>query len=313
MKKDKKSNNFFKNFCKKYFSLYNALTLNICTIMWNFLKNFQNPQIYQTIFLMIILNLGILFFGLHLDYTKFTIIFLSTLLLDIIFGWIRFWKPRFPFSGVNAWFGISFFLRTDILVLYFLAAFLAISSKYLFQYKDRHFFNPSNFWVFVMLVLFPNLTWTNPLQWTSNFSFWWQVWLMYILIFFLWIMIVYVVRKTLQKNLLYVIIPFLVLHLLLYFLVAPTETSVTFWQWYTPSFFIFVFFMLTDPMILPIKNISKIGLAVNIAILPYILQFFINENYVHLAALFIMTCMIPIGRYIEHKNPEKSNEVPRKE
>lgn len=106
----------------------------------------KNPQMYQTIFLMVVINVGILFFGLYLDYVKFVIIFASTLLLDILFGYIRFGKPRFPFSGINAGFGISFFLRTDFLILYFFAALLAIGSKYLFQYKDgKHFLNPSNF------------------------------------------------------------------------------------------------------------------------------------------------------------------------
>lgn len=51
---------------------------------------FKSPQIFQTVFLMIVLNIGILFFGLNLDYTKFAVIFLSTTLLDMLFGWLQF-------------------------------------------------------------------------------------------------------------------------------------------------------------------------------------------------------------------------------
>lgn len=261
----------------------------------------RNPQIYQTIFLMIIINLGINCFGLYLDYTKFLIIFVSTIALDMIFGYIRYRNIRFPYSWVNAWFGISFFLRTDILFLYVLAAFLAISSKYFFQYKWKHFLNPSNFWVFLVLVFFPNISWTNPLQWGKTQPDIAKLLFIYSLIIILGFLVVWIVNKTIKKNLLWLVLPFLCVHFIIYNIVAPTETFDSLLKWYTPSFFIFVFFMLTEPMISPESNTSKFWFAICTAVLPYILQYFINENYTHLASLFLMTLTLPVERYISQQ------------
>ncbi len=272
------------------------------------MKIFNNPQIFQTIFLMSVINIGILFFGLHLDYVKFFLIFLSTTLLDVLFGWIRFGKPRFPFSGVNAGFGISFFLRTDILIIYFLAAFVAIASKYFLQFKGRHFFNPSNLGAFSMLVLFPNITWTNPLQWAKTQPDTMKILFIYCFIIILGLCVVWIVNRTIKRNLFWIVIPFLIVHMVLFFAIAPNETAASMLKWYTPSFFVFVFFMLTDPMIPPENNLAKMGFGMSIAILPYILQFFINENYTHLASLFLMTLTLPLGRYIETKKHKIASE-----
>lgn len=125
----------------------------------------KNPQIYQTIFLASLLNAGILFFGLHFDYIKLFTVFASCITFDTLLRYFQTRKWSFPYSGVNAGFGISFFLRTDYLILYVLAAFIAISSKHIFRIENRHFFNPSNFGVFLVLMIFPLVSWTNPLQW----------------------------------------------------------------------------------------------------------------------------------------------------
>lgn len=119
---------------------------------------------------------------------------------------------------------------------------------------------------------------------------------------------IWAVKKTIQKNLLWLVLPFLVVHVFLYFSVAPSETFSSLLTWYTPSFFIFTFFMLTDPMIPPDNNFAKMGFAMSTAVLPYILQFFINENYVHLASLFLMTGFLPIGRYIDTKKNKYASE-----
>lgn len=261
----------------------------------------KNPQIGQTIFLMGIINLGILVFGLHLDYTKLAVIFLTCILTDMIFIRVGQGVWRWPYSGINSGFGISFFLRTEILFLYVLAGFLAIASKHLFRVQGRHFLNPSNFGVWIILVFFPWVSWTNPLQWTKVHTGWGVQIMLIALIFLLGCMILFWVWKALGKNLFWVIIPFLAVHMGLYFLLANTGSLMMFFSWYTPSFLIFVFFMLTDPQIVPQHPLTKAGWAACIATLPYILQYYINENYTHLAALFLMTLTLPAAYVLDTK------------
>lgn len=261
----------------------------------------KNPQIYQTILLMILLNLGINFYGLYFDYLKFSVVFLSCILFDAIYTRINTWKWKWPYSGINAGFWISFFLRTDILLLYVLAAFLAITSKYIFRIWEKHFFNPSNFWVFVLLVLFPQITWTNPLQWSrineSNFLYI----LIFLIILFFGFFIIWRVFVWVQKNLLWLVLPFMGTHLLFYLIFWDVGSFIAFTKFYSPAFFIFTFFMLTDPQITPDNNFSKWLFSMNVAAWVYLLQFFINENYAILASLFLMTITLPITRNLDLK------------
>lgn len=261
----------------------------------------KNPQIYQTTFLMIILNLGINYYGLYFDYTKFFLVFLSCSVFDILFTRLSSNIWRFPYSWIPAGFWIAFFLRTDILILYVLAGFLAIASKHFFRINEKHFFNPSNFWVFTLLVLFPQITWTNPLQWErvnnlNNLYF-----LILGLILLLWFLVIWRVFVGIGKNLLWLVLPFMGVHLLAYFIFGDFWSFISFTKWYTPSFFIFTFFMLTDPQITPDNNWSKWLFAANTAIWIYLLQFFINENYSTLASLFLMTMTLPIVRILDLK------------
>lgn len=259
----------------------------------------KNPQVYQTIFLMIILNLWINYYWLYFDYTKFFIVFLSCSIFDILFTRLSSNVWRFPYSWIPAGFWIAFFLRTDILILYVLAGFLAIASKHFFRINGKHFFNPSNFWVFTILVLFPQITWTNPLQWERINNFNYLYFFIFWLIILFWILIIWRVKIWLKKNLLWLILPYMLAHVLIYMLFADSWSWISFTKWYTPAFFIFTFFMLTDPQITPDDNYSKSWFAINTAILIYILQYFINENYATLASLFAMTITLPLVRYLD--------------
>lgn len=262
----------------------------------------KNPQIYQTTFLMIILNLGINFYWLYFDYTKFFLVFLSCIGFDLMYTKLTSWKWLWPYSGINAGFWISFFLRTDILILYVLAAFFAITSKYIFRINGKHFFNPSNFWTFILLALLPQLTWTNPLQWGKINNLNDLYFLILGLILLLWFLVIWRVFVGVGKNLLWLVLPFMGVHLLAYFIFGDVWSFISFTKWYTPAFFIFTFFMLTDPQITPDNNWSKWLFAANTAILIYLLQFFINENYSTLASLFLMTITLPIVRILDLKN-----------
>ena len=64
-------------------------------------------------------------------------------------------------------FGIAFLLRSNNLWVHPLAVFISINSKFLIQYKNRHFFNPSALGLVSILLLFDN-SWISPGQWGSG-------------------------------------------------------------------------------------------------------------------------------------------------
>ena len=259
-----------------------------------------NVQTNQIIILISVLLIGILYFQINFSIEKLLVVFGTTSFFEIVYSRIKYGTWSFPYSGIPAGFGISFFLRTDILILYVLAWFLAISSKYLFRIQNKHFFNPSNFWVFVVLAIFPYITWTNPLQWWLVHKGF-ELYLLYITLITLGFFIIWRVYVNKKINLLYIILPFFITHFLIVALLTQ-ESWLSYHLIYAPSFFIFTFYMITDPQTVLSNIYSRIAFGSLVAVGFFVLQFFINENYSILASLFICTIFIPIIRYFDEKN-----------
>jgi len=259
-----------------------------------------NVQTNQIVVLISVLLIGIFYFQINFSIEKLLVVFGTTSFFEIIYSRIKYGTWSFPYSGIPAGFGISFFLRTDILILYVLAWFLAISSKYLFRIQDKHFFNPSNFWVFIVLVLFPYVTWTNPLQWWMIHKGF-ELYLLYFGLIVLGFFITWRVYVNKWINLLYIILPFFITHFLIVAFLTQ-ESWLSYQLIYAPSFFIFTFYMITDPQTVLQNIYSRIAFGSLVAVGFFVLQFFINENYSILASLFICTVFIPIIRFFDEKN-----------
>ena len=61
-------------------------------------------------------------------------------------------------------FGLTLLLRSDVLWVPPLAAFLAIASKFTLRIRGRHFLNPANFGLCACMLLTPH-AWCSPAQW----------------------------------------------------------------------------------------------------------------------------------------------------
>lgn len=271
------------------------------------LKN--NIQISQTLLLITLVIIWIEFYGLNLNYTKLWVIFWSVIVLDAIFTKIRVWKWIFPYSWVNAWFWIAFFLRTEILAVYFFAALLAICWKNFLRIWGRHFFNPSNMWVFITLIVFPHYTWVNSLQW-GNYL--WSITVSYILIHILvllfWVFITYRVYRFFKfKYFIDYSLPFIVLHIILFFFLQSNPTMSSTLLFFSVSFFIFTFHMISDPKTVPETSQTRFLYALNIVFIFYVLQFHINEVYALLWSLFVSTLFLPLLWKLENKRIKTYN------
>ncbi len=271
---------------------------NIFFFIKDLLKN--NIQFNQTLTLILILTIGISFFGLNITYFESFIVFSTFIFTDFIINYFKTGKFSFPYSWVNAWFWITFFLRTDYILIYIFAWLLAIFSKHFFlTEKWKHFFNPSNFWVFLTLVLFTWFARTNPLQWWHYVDSIYY-YLILLLIIVLGVRMQLKCRSILWKSNFPVIISFFLSSILMFFLFAQESynAALSFFTW---SFFIFIFFMITDPKTVPDNFLNKILFWIWITFSFYILQYFINENYSILWWLFLMTTLLPFIWHYESK------------
>jgi Na+-translocating ferredoxin:NAD+ oxidoreductase RnfD subunit len=91
--------------------------------------------------------------------------------LDVLLG---FWKTRqliLPISGVITGLGLGLLIEAyspTTLWPYIVAPILAIASKSLIRVHGKHIFNPSNFGLTILLLLFPATVTTISAQWTGS-------------------------------------------------------------------------------------------------------------------------------------------------
>lgn len=263
-----------------------------------------NIQANQSLFWLTILFVWKIFFWLTISYTQIFTVFFCTTFFDYLFNRIKTWENKFPYSWVNAWLWISFFLRSDETIIFIFAAFLAILTKYLLKVNWRHFLNPSNAAVFIILVLFWQYTWVNPLQWW-NYEYHFSIYyiLAILLVWTLWNIIIYRVKVFFKYTYLFdLVLPYFLLHSILFFIIPSWETWSSYYLFFGIPFFIHIFFMITDPKTVPWFAMTRFFYSINLVLSFYVVQFYINEAYSLLGALFLNTLFLPIVWYLESKN-----------
>jgi len=256
----------------------------------------DNIQLLQTTVLSIVLLIGVEIYNIYLDYTKIFAIFTTVTLLDALMVRASTGKWRFPYSWVNIGFGLSFFLRTTDIIIYVFAGFLAVMSKYFIQWNGRHFLNPSNIGIVLMLIGFPYYTWVNTFQWGNvtgiikgeYLAILWLVWIFGSFITY------QVYKKFGFKYYLDYFLPFIALHVILFFTIPIGETIIGAYKFFSVSFFIFVFHMISDPKTVPERSSSRVVYAMIMVFMFYILQFYINEFYSLIMSLTCCTLLLPI-------------------
>ena len=164
--------------------------------------------------------------------------------------------------------GLCLLLRANDYTTMAIAACLAIASKFLFRFRNKHFFNPANFGIIAVLII-TNDAWISPGQWGTD---WW-----YLLLFL-------GTGGTILRK------------------VGRWDTSAAFllayagleairnlwlgWSWdvwqhqlMSGSLLLFALFMLTDPRSIPDARISRLIWAISIALLSFVLgnYFFVTQ------------------------------------
>ncbi|MEH1873090.1 RnfABCDGE type electron transport complex subunit D [Nostoc sp.] len=177
--------------------------------------------------------------------------------------------------------GLSLLLRADHWTTMVIAATSAIASKFLFQFHDKHFFNPGNFGIISALVLTSD-AWVSPGQWGEE---WW-----YALLF------AGTGGMTLQR-------------------IGRWDTTAAFlgsyslleairnlwlgWTWdvywhrlMSGSLLLFALFMITDPRSIPNSRIGRVVWAACIAGLTFILR---NYFFVPTAVFWALFILAPLS------------------
>jgi Na+-transporting NADH:ubiquinone oxidoreductase subunit NqrB len=258
-------------------------------------------------------------FGLFKDARDFQILFLSAFLILGIFN--RDWTVRPEliiailvsaiaaqliadriFSSENPSIRSSLItaislcalLRAGSISTMVIAAAASILSKFLFRYRGKHFFNPSNFGIILVLILTTD-AWVSPGQWGN------ELW--FVLLFFATGgMVVQKVGRWDTTG------AFLGGYALLEFIRNQ-------WLGWTPDVFVhkmmsgslllFSFFMITDPRAIPDRKIARIFWSFFVAIMTYVLR---NYYFLPTAPFWALFALSPLTILFDRFLPSKRFE-----
>ena len=174
--------------------------------------------------------------------------------------------------------GLCLLLRSNSYQTMILAGFLAISSKFLFHYHHKHFFNPANFGIIAAITL-TNDAWVSPGQWGTD---WW-----YLLLF---LGLGGVVLKQVGRW------DTSIAFLLAYGSLEAIRNVWLGWSWdvwqhqfMSGSLLLFALFMLTDPRSIPNSQTGRLVWSLAIAFSTFILQHYFYLSTAIFWSLFIIS------------------------
>ena len=249
----------------------------------------HDPRFWQIISLLILSFLQIIAsdFG-----TSLPILGLSVLsCLAVQWAWQRDMVSSLPSalpsslpSALITGLSLSLLLRTDFLWMYPVAAIVAISSKFLATYHGKHFLNPANIAIVMLLLTLPNAVWISPGQWGS------VAWLAALLTGLAGLVLSRAGRLDMALGFLGCWGGLLLARAL--WLGDPLAIPVH--QIQSGALLIFTFFMITDPRSTPDHRWARLIFAAMVAMIGFALQFglHIREGLFFALALVCLTTPI---------------------
>jgi hypothetical protein len=214
--------------------------------------------------------LGFSFFGFNRSPGQMAAIVITGSVLDAALGWVLRKEKVVPLSGYISCCSLALLLNySHHSWLLLMPVWLAMGSKYVLTFEGRHVFNPSMFGVATSLLLSRELITAAPAyQWANGALALSAFIVMAALVLFLfrvgrgWLVVSFLLLYAAQTGLRAYIMRH---HLPPEVLFLGTLGA--------PSFFIFVFYMLTDPATSPPTRRGQVLLAAAITLVDLVLHF----------------------------------------
>jgi len=235
---------------------------------------------YQILFLVVFLTLGIGWRDWSFDLLTLPVLLLTCLTTQALWGKGTNWK-----SPTITALSLSLLLRSNHLWVLVLAGVLAISSKFVLQREDKHWFNPANFGIVTVMTLTQD-AWVSPGQWGND------VWLVFLFLSLGGIVLQKVGRVETSCAFL-AVYGALVLGRNIY---LGWTIDVFLHQMMNGSLLLFALFMMTDPRSIPNSRQMRIIWATLIAILGFVWQFVWYNSTGLFYALFLVS---PLTIYLD--------------
>lgn len=210
------------------------------------------------------------------------------LLLDVLFGYLRYRVLRFPVSSLIIGLATSLLIDSRYPFVYFAAVTAAITSKALLTYRGFHLFNPANFGVVCALMLLP--------QYTTGMPALFGGYVLPSLVFFALgsFTVVYAHQVVVSFS-----------WLIGFFVFAGVRAAITGASFLitalpvlSPTFLLFTFHMISDPATSPKTRNYRIAYGIIIAAMDALFRLY-QIPYGNFYSLFIVTACMPWVRDLE--------------
>jgi Na+-transporting NADH:ubiquinone oxidoreductase subunit NqrB len=242
---------------------------------------------YQIIFLSSFLTFGIVFLDWKADWIKYFTLIITCQAVQ----WFWIWKTGASIhtlkSAAITSLGLSLLLKTNLPYVAIFAALVAISSKFIFKFNNKHFFNPANIGL-IAAILITHQAWVSPGQWGREAL---------MLLLFMGLGLTVVGKVGRMDTSITFLLTLAVLNGIRWNVHYGWPLDLLGHKMLNGTTLLFAFFMITDPRSIPDHRFARIVWTMAVAGLTFYLT-----NYQQMAAgaiwaLFILSPLTPILDY----------------
>src|SRR5262245_20180923 len=249
----------------------------------------RDPRLLQIAFLASFLVLGVAVLGLQIEPWMPPLLLASTCAVQ----WTCERLLKLPSSGFRSplitGLGLSLLLRTDAVWVPPLAAAIGIGAKYLIRIRGKHLFNPGMLGL-TSCILLTGHAWCSPSQWGEGMA----------LLAWFAVLGLSVVHRSFRSDVSLAFLGSWVLLKLGRVLWLGQRPAVLGHQLLVGSLILFTFFMISDPKTTPDRRSARIGYAVAVAVLAFVLQ---HQAWVMNAPVWALLLLSPVVPLLDRLFP----------
>lgn len=248
-------------------------------------------QLHQSLNLLLLLVIGSFVANVYLSWMEMVLIIGFTLFIEHLFLFLNSNRTFYlSYASLTTAVGVSVLVYASSLWIYFFIITLGLLQKHFLLLDKQHFFNPSNFALMMALLFFYEDAHFITGQFGDEIVF---------------SMVVFVLALSILVRVGRVLIPFLFIFfylLLQYLLVVYFDPTLTFQQlyhrFYSVTFMLFIYFMLTDPSVTPAKWEEQVVFVFLVVLGATLLDCFYGFRVQHLfMSLFFVSFFVHYKRY----------------
>lgn len=236
----------------------------------------KDPRIYMVGVLILFLLLTQLFLGFSQTREQILVSFLTCAIADFCLTYATTRKIAIPMSGLVSGLSLSLLLNSGTQVMpFFLCGVLSICSKYVVKHNGRHFFNPTNFGLVILLLAGIGSV-TPGYQWGGGTTALWIALSMGGMTLF----------RVKRFVLIFAFLGFFLISATILMLAFHESFSLAFGLMTGAPFQLFTFFMLPDPRTTPASVSGQVKFALGVVVFDFVLRVFRADVSLFLALFF---------------------------